>query len=185
MLINEIIAYAKRFPEERAVADRFIGFLVREPESYMRESVGHVTASIWILDPSGSQVLLTHHKKFNQWIQLGGHADGETDLRAVALKEGFEESGLPALQLIDQEIFDIDIHDIPNRCATHYDVRYRAVSSTLDYVVSEESHDLKWVPLDQVFAINTTSKSLARMVQKTFTLNSSLSRYITHEEKTS
>lgn len=184
-LIEELIAYASRFPEERAVADRFIGFLTREPQSYARESIGHVTASIWILDPNMSSALLTHHKKFNQWIQLGGHADGEMDLRSVALKEGFEESGIADITLLSDEIFDIDIHDIPSRCTTHYDVRYLAVSNTLQYVVSEESHDLRWVPLDQVFAINETSKSLARMVQKTFPFTLLPTQCITHEETTS
>lgn len=184
-LIEELIAYSNRFPEECATIERFIGFLVREPHCYARETIGHITASIWILDPTRSHVLLTHHKKFNQWIQLGGHADGDMDLRAVALKEGFEESGLPQITLISSEIFDIDIHDIPTRCTTHYDVRYLAVSNTLEYVVSEESHDLQWVPLSHVVDINKASTSLARMVHKTFPFTLLPTPCIPHEETTS
>jgi len=185
ILIEELIAYARRFPEERSTVDRFIGFLMREARSYDRDAIGHVTASIWILDPTRSCVLLTHHKKFNQWIQLGGHADGDMNLQSVALKEGFEESGLTDIKLLSTEIFDIDIHDIPTRCATHYDVRYIAVSPTLEYSVSEESHDLRWSPLEQVHTLNKTSKSVARMVQKALPFTLLPTSGIPHEETTS
>ena len=56
-------------------------------------------------------VLMTHHKKLNIWVQLGGHADGESDIAQVAMREAHEESGLDDLRLVTPEIFDIDIHD--------------------------------------------------------------------------
>jgi 8-oxo-dGTP pyrophosphatase MutT (NUDIX family) len=184
-LITELITYGQKFPQESATVDRFIGFLTREPQAFLRETHGHVTASIWILDPARSEVLLTHHKKFNQWIQLGGHADGEENVRRVALKEGFEESGISEITLLDENIFDIDIHDIESRCAVHYDVRYIAVSNKRDYVVSDESHDLRWVPLSSVALINSASKSLARMVEKTASFIHLPSPGFTYEETAS
>ena len=123
------------------------------------------------MNADGSQVLLTHHRKLDRWLQLGGHADGDPDVFAVALKEAREESGLSDFEAVIEGIFDLDIHPIPARKSDpehlHYDVRYlfRATGAT-DYVVSDESHDLRWVPLDEVTTL-TTEDSMTRMVRKT------------------
>jgi len=55
---------------------------------------GHLTGSAWIVSPDRQRTLLTHHGKLDRWLQLGGHADGDPDLLAVALREAREESGL-------------------------------------------------------------------------------------------
>jgi 8-oxo-dGTP pyrophosphatase MutT (NUDIX family) len=118
---------------------------------------------------------LTHHKKLNIWVQLGGHADGDPDVAQVAYREAIEESGLAGLQFVDRELFDIDIHQIPARgneaAHYHYDCRFlfRAVDD--HYTVSDESHDLQWVPLNDMGSV-TTEPSITRMVDKTKTLMS-------------
>jgi ADP-ribose pyrophosphatase YjhB (NUDIX family) len=90
---------------------------------------GHFTGSAWLVSADGERVLLTHHRKLGRWLQLGGHADGEGDLAAVALREAEEESGLSRL-LVEPEIFDLDRHLIPARGSEpahwHYDVRFLA-----------------------------------------------------------
>src|SRR3546814_13926519 len=61
-------------------------------DPYVRERLsGHLTASAWLVDARGGHVLLTHHRKLGMWLQLGGHADGDTDLVAVALREARSE----------------------------------------------------------------------------------------------
>ena len=55
---------------------------------------GHLTGSAWIVSPDRRRTLLTHHRKLDRWLQLGGHADGQADLLAVAAREAKEESGL-------------------------------------------------------------------------------------------
>ena len=67
-------------------------------------------------------------------------------------------------------IFDIDIHLIPERkdepAHFHYDVRYvLRANGSLNYTVSDESHDLRWVKLDDVKTL-TTELSMMRMVAK-------------------
>lgn len=131
---------------------------------------GHVTGSAWVLDSDGSHVLLTHHRKLGLWLQLGGHADGDADVAAVALREAREESGLSAVRLASDAIFDVDVHRIPGRRDAaehlHYDVRYR-VEAERDAAlcVSVESHDLAWVELGRVEEL-TTDASVMRMVRK-------------------
>jgi 8-oxo-dGTP pyrophosphatase MutT (NUDIX family) len=171
-LLDQLADYAAKHPDETETVGRFIDFVRTEGDCFERSlAVGHVTGSAWIVNADGSQVLLTHHRKLDRWLQLGGHADGDPDVFAVAMKEAREESGLSDFEAVIEGIFDLDIHPIPARKSDpehlHYDVRYlfRATGAT-DYVVSDESHDLRWVPLDEVTTL-TTEDSMTRMVRKT------------------
>ena len=133
--------------------------------------VGHVTGSAWIIDSPHKHCLLTHHKKLDRWLQLGGHADGDGNTARVATREALEESGLKSLQLVSLEIFDLDIHTIPERGDEpehqHFDVRYLfETSRDAPLVVSDESNDLAWIALDDIEAL-TSERSILRMVEKT------------------
>ncbi|MDB6077454.1 MAG: hypothetical protein JWO82_1201 [Akkermansiaceae bacterium] len=170
-LLDQLTAYAAAHPEEADTVTPFTDFVAAEPQCFERSlEKGHITGSAWIVDAAGEKVLLTHHRKLDCWLQLGGHADGDPDVQAVALKEAQEESGIQEFQRIGQGIFDLDIHPIPARGEIpehlHYDVRYvLQVTGATDYVVSEESHDLRWVPLDEVCHL-TRDPSMLRMVGK-------------------
>jgi len=48
----------------------------------------------FVLDASHEHVLLLHHARLDRWLQPGGHGEGETDPRAIALREIEEETGL-------------------------------------------------------------------------------------------
>ena len=137
---------------------------------------GHFTGSAWVISPDKNKILMTHHKKLNMWLQLGGHADGEKDLKSVALKEAKEESGFNNFSILSEEIFDLDIHKIESMNEEpehlHYDVRFllEADPNEQDIIISEESHDVKWIHLDDVLEYNS-EKSISRMVKKTKTLS--------------
>jgi len=115
-------------------------------------------------------VLLTHHRKLRRWLQLGGHADGERDLAAVALREAEEESGLHGLTIIP-DIFDLDRHWIPAHGHTpghwHYDVRYMVRAGADEaFVVSAESLDLAWRDIAALAKNPEAGLSLRRMARK-------------------
>ena len=98
------------------MVDRISLFVEANTDCFSRElAIGHITGSAWILDSTGTRALLTHHKKLNIWVQPGGHADGDPDVEQVAYREAIEESALIGLEFVDQELFDIDIHQIPAR----------------------------------------------------------------------
>ncbi len=124
-----------------------------------------------MVDAGRTRTLLTHHRKLGLWLQLGGHADGDPDLAAVAMREAREESGLTRLRLVGPTIFDLDRHLIPERKGVpahwHFDLRFLIEADPGEaLVVSDESHDLAWVELPRVTALNP-EESLARMVRKT------------------
>ncbi|MFC5578338.1 NUDIX hydrolase [Lysobacter niabensis] len=165
--------YAQRWPSEAAVVDLFGGLLdeAGEADPFTRDRLGgHFTASSWLVDRSGSRVLLTHHRKLDRWLQLGGHADGDRDLARVALREAEEESGLTGLS-VEAAIFDLDRHWIPKRGDVpghwHYDVRFVVRSNgNEDYVVSEESHDLAWREIAAIAGGSGADASMQRMAGK-------------------
>lgn len=114
--------------------------------------------------------MLTHHKKLNKWLQLGGHADGDPDVLRVALKEGSEESGITGLEACSLSLFDIDIHLIPARQAEashyHYDCRFAIRATGNDsFMVSDESHDLRWIKVTELATL-TDEESMLRMAGK-------------------
>lgn len=132
---------------------------------------GHLTASAWIVDAARRRTLLTHHHKLDRWLQLGGHVDGNPDLKAAALREAREESGLTRIRAVTPGIFDVDRHRIPARGDEpehwHYDVRYLLEADPAEpLTLCSESKELAWVELARVAMLNP-SESLARMVRKT------------------
>ncbi|MFK7914023.1 MAG: NUDIX hydrolase [Pseudomonadales bacterium] len=169
-LIAALAEYLERYPAERPVAERILSVVQAHERCFERDCwAGHITGSAWVLNQAGTHALLTHHKKLERWLQLGGHSDGDSDTRAVAMREAREESGLP-LAFVSERVFDIDVHEIPARGSEpahdHLDLRFllQTVGSD-DFVVSEESHDLAWVPLQQMQDY-TREESVLRLVRK-------------------
>ena len=170
-LLQLLDDYCVRYPNEADTALRLAEFVAANPECFERTLLtGHVTGSAWVVNQASTHTLLTHHKKLDKWLQLGGHADGEADILKAALKEVEEESGLVSFEPVSGEIFDIDIHLIPARgdepAHFHYDVRFavQAVGSD-DYVVSDESHDLQCIDVNHVAEFND-EESVLRMADK-------------------
>ena len=171
-LIDAISAYHSTYPEEVSFRTEFLGLLTH-PRAFFRDHLpGHITGSCWILDRTHRCVLLTHHAKLNRWLQPGGHADGDEDILAVAMKEAQEETGLTSLEFASKKIFDLDIHPIPARKDfpehRHFDVRVLMYADLGEpFHVSEESHGLAWVEIGRVHAVTKANASINRMVEKT------------------
>lgn len=166
-----------RFKKKEAVCfEKFTHFITNNSDCFKRELLeGHVTGSAWIVDSSRKQVLLNHHAKLNAWMQFGGHCDGDPDVERVALKEAHEETGLQELLRLEQSIFDLDIHLIPERkdqpAHYHYDVRFIfEANPAASFEISDESHDLKWVNLSDLEQF-TSETSMLRMREKTILMS--------------
>lgn len=169
-LLDALEKYKGFDSTEHAFVSEFVK-LLKHPDAYQRTHLpGHLTGSAWILDESKQFVLLTHHAKLNKWLQPGGHADGDEDITAVATREVQEETGLTSFDILEP-LFDIDIHTIPARGDfpehLHFDVRALLQARRNDgLMVTEESHDLVWIPLGQVAERSGKNLSMMRMVQK-------------------
>ena len=168
-LLHLLEDYRKRYPAEAHTVDRYVDFVAAHEDCFLRTCIpGHVTGSAWLLHPDKQAVLLTHHKKLNMWLQLGGHADGESNVLTAAQREAEEESGLSVAPLAS-EIFDVDIHEIPARkhepAHLHYDIRFALRAESANFTVSDESHDLAWALIAELERY-TTETSIMRMRTK-------------------
>lgn len=109
---------------------------------------GHLTGSAFVVDPSRMTCLMLFHTKLRRWLQPGGHADGDTNLAHVALREAEEETGIDGLRVVTPAI-DVDIHrvDPPKEDAhLHLDVRYLVIAPAgSEPVGNHESQALRWV----------------------------------------
>lgn len=165
--------YTTAYADEQPFITRFSALLLSERCFHRDHLPGHITGSAWILNKKRTHVLLVHHVKLNKWLQPGGHADGEENVLSVAMREVNEETGLIHFKELVPGIFDIDIHTIPARADFpehfHYDVRYALVTTEDedDILVSEESHDVKWIALEEVPELCCNNASILRMLAKT------------------
>jgi len=156
---------------EEKMRCEILAFLKRCKNPFGKQcEAGHITASAWIIDQSARQVLLTHHAKLNKWFQLGGHTEvGETIYEAV-MREAVEESGIAQFEYVNKHIFDVDVHMIPENAGIpehyHYDIRFLLKADCRsELTVSDESHDVKWVPIEKIRDYSE-SESILRMVRK-------------------
>ena len=172
--------YQQVWPEERACVERIRALVRGRADCFERSCLpGHVTASAWVVSADHRRVLLTHHAKLDRWLQLGGHADGDGDVRAVALREAREESGMLAFaepsgpdesDAPAAPPLDIDVHIIPARpgepAHEHHDIRFLLVASAGQQPCrSVESKALAWFSWERIES-ELFEESLLRMAHK-------------------
>ena len=168
--------YRELHPAEESCIDRIARLVSGSRSCFERSCMpGHVTASAWILSADHTNALLTHHRKLDRWLQLGGHADGDSDTLQVALREAREESGMTRFRVVGPRgaaliPLDVDVHVIPARRDEpeheHHDIRFLLVAEPgHGLVMSDESKDLRWFTADDLGAV-LDEESLSRLHRK-------------------
>ena len=106
---QQLISYIP-FNEQEAVDRDAALRCLKQPDIYLRTNeLVHVTSSAWIVNHDRTKVLMAYHNIMQTWAWLGGHADGETDLLQVALKEAREESGIQHVHPISEDLFSVEM----------------------------------------------------------------------------
>lgn len=143
----------------------------------MNCEVGHITASALIVDARSHQTLLHFHKRLGRWLQVGGHAEYETDIAAVALREAREETGLTDLEFYLRDApavpIDYDVHTIPQHGDMpehlHLDFRYLLLTRHPQALApaTGESTRFRWLNFDEALALEQEiDESLRRLLRK-------------------
>ena len=108
-IIQEIKNFVPLCPQEQRDKAGILRFLAGHPDAFERENLtAHMTASAWVLSPDRRQVVMVYHNIYHSWSWTGGHADGDRDLLAVAMREVTEETGLRQLELLHPGIFSLE-----------------------------------------------------------------------------
>lgn len=181
LLLVALEKYENRFPDEKEVSIKIRNFLLSS-ESVFHNFYwedGHITASMFIINREKTKVLLILHKKFQKWLQFGGHSDDSPDVLGTAIREFHEESWIkdePEIIKYTQDdhfpIFDIDIHIIAPDAKwrplhKHYDICFLWMISDsipLERKV-DEVDDIRWFDLENVEKHIEDAGTL-RMIQK-------------------
>lgn len=159
--------------DQEKQAQQFIwDFITANTAYWSRQTLtGHITGSAWITNIDDTKAVLLHHKKLDMWVQPGGHIDsGDASLFAASAREAREETGIKELTPVSDDIFDLDVHKIPERKNEpehwHLDIRFwfRAAEETLH--INDESNHLAWLTRAQIEE-KTNEESVLRMVRKT------------------
>lgn len=165
--------YHSKYKEEIASKAKMLEFLNSYENPFNRQlAVGHFTASAFLLNSDKTKFLLMHHAKLGKWLQPGGHCDGNSNVLAVAIKEAQEESGIPDIQLVSTQIYDIDVHFIPANEREpghyHYDVRFLLKTINNDsFTINSEAKELKWLEFVTEIPVEIAlDNSVMRMIKK-------------------
>lgn len=107
---EQLLRFVPRCPQEERDRREMLSLLRTRPRIYTREEQeAHFTASAWIVNAARSRVLLAYHNIYDSWAWTGGHADGEEELLAVALREAREETGLRRLRPVGDAPLSLEI----------------------------------------------------------------------------
>ncbi len=160
--------------------DKFEDVLTR------KNKMCHFTASNWIVNKDRTKVLVIYHNIYKSWAWTGGHADGDSDLLHVAIKEAEEETGLNNLKLLSDGIYGLQILTVDSHIK-----RGKFVSSHLHLdccflleaneeeklrIKEDENSGVKWVEIDKVTKL-TNEEKMKPIYTK---LNSKLKTIKTH-----
>lgn len=161
-----IVRYLREAEADPQMAERLWG----------RGDPAHMTASAWVVSPDRSKVLMAYHNIYQSWSWLGGHADGQRDLRAVALREVCEESGLASARLADPGILSVEV-----LCVDGHEKRGAYVSSHLHLNVTflveadplevprvkpDENSRIGWMTPSEALAASTEPWFVERIYRK-------------------
>lgn len=113
--MKNIESYIPINEQEQKDKEIILDFINKNENVLTRENeVAHITSSGFIVNKNRDKVLMIHHNIYNSWGWTGGHADGDSNLLEVAIKEAKEETGIKNVVSATDEICSMDILTVTN-----------------------------------------------------------------------
>lgn len=168
-LYKQIKEYTPYNRQEAADKTLMLQFMERNPDCLTRDNLaGHFATSAWVVNKTRTKVLMIYHNIYSSWSWAGGHADGESNLLAVARREILEETGLADMKLLCDGIFAINVLGVerhikkgkPVAAHLHLDVEYlfEADDSLPLKIKEDENSAVGWVDIDKIHTAVTEEK---------------------------
>ena len=160
-LIQQIVNYIPANEQEETDQLTLLNLLQSDADISVRENLmAHLTASAWVVNPERTKVLMAYHKLYDSWAWLGGHADGNWNLIAVAEKEAREESGIHSLKAVSREPVSLEILNVSGHekkgkyvpCHLHLNLTYLFEGDPEDCLQCnpDENTGVAWLNMDDL-----------------------------------
>ena len=177
MIRDDIAAYVPYNEQERQDRELILRFLDHHSDAFLRSNtLAHMTASAWVVNPARDKVLMVYHKLYDSWSWTGGHADGETDLLAVALREVREETGVGHLRPVSPLIYSlesltVDGHEKHGEYVSshlHLNVTYLIEADENDTlrICEEENSGVRWFTPEEALQASSEPWFVERIYKK-------------------
>lgn len=177
MTFEQQLASYVPFNEQEA-HDREVALrCLKQPDIYLRTNeLVHVTSSAWIVNHDRTKVLMAYHNIMQTWAWLGGHADGETDLLKVALKEAREESGVKNIRPVSEKLYSVEMLTVNGHVKRdkyvnshiHLNATYLLEADENDklFVKEDENSGVRWIPIGEVQSVCSSQWDWEHVYQK-------------------
>ena len=176
-LMKTIEAYRPFNEQEEMDKALILNWIETQENAFSRDNtVAHMTASAWVVNKDRSKVLMVYHNIYDSWSWLGGHADGETDLLAVAIREVKEEAGISGVRPVSEEIFSLESLTVDGHVKRgsyvsshlHLNVTYllEADSEEQVFVKEDENSGVAWFPPEEALKKSTEPWFVERVYGK-------------------
>lgn len=167
-LIASIEQYQPYNVQEEMDKSLILEWIKNNNNAFLRENtVAHMTASAWVVNADRSKVLMVYHNIYNSWSWLGGHADGETDLLSVAIREVKEEAGISNVLPVSEDIFSLESLTVDGHWKNgkyvsshlHFNVTYllEADSEEAVSIKADENSGVAWFMPEEALKKSTES----------------------------
>ena len=152
--------------QEERDKEMLLQYLSSGESIFFRESLGaHMSASAWVVNRAHDKVLMAYHNIYNSWAWTGGHADGETDLLKVAVREAMEETGIRTVRPVTDDIFSLEVLTVDGHekkgtyvsSHLHLNVTYllEADDREVLHMKEDENSAVGWFPVEEcLMAVN-------------------------------
>lgn len=175
-IFDDISAYKPFCEQEKHDKEIILDFIKNNSDAFMRTNkLAHMTASAWVVNRERSKVLMVYHNIYNSWSWTGGHADGDENLLAVALREVCEETGVSA-KPVSEDIYSIEVLTVEGHekrgeyvsSHLHLNVTYllEADENESTQVCEDENSGVGWFTLDGAIKACTEPWFAARIYSK-------------------
>ena len=176
-IIEEIKKYRPCNAQEQRDQALILDFLEKNGDAFLRSNLlAHMTASSWIVNPERTKTLMVYHNLYDSWSWTGGHADGETDLLSVALREAREETGIEHVRPLSPEIFSLEVltvdgHEkrgeyVPSHLHMNATYLLEAEESDTLHICREENSGVAWFTLEEALKASTEPWFVERIYKK-------------------
>lgn len=176
-LIRELQAYCPWNEQEEKDRDILVQFLQTYEDAFDRANrLAHITASAWVVNHARDRVLMVYHNIYNSWSWTGGHADGETDLLGVALRECREETGVQNVKPVTGRIYSVEVLTVDGHekrgeyvsSHLHMNITYLLEADENDalQICEAENSGVKWFTPEEALRASTEPWFVTRIYRK-------------------